>query len=140
MSSVCDPSGRISSYDLNVVIDPCNAGTSIGTFDKPTTATDCLCRSGFKPKSTTWTFTTADIPELAQPTPKGELNFYMEDGAGYAAFVQGALVKVNNKIYPQIYQRNGNLTSLTIPTTLLADSVTYTVSPAVYGYWTFRGV
>lgn len=65
---------------------------------------------------------------------------YMEDGTGYAAFVQGALVKINNKVFAQIYQRNGNLTSLTLPTTQQPTSVTFTVSPAVYGYWTFRGV
>jgi hypothetical protein len=140
---MCDASQSISTYDLSVIINPCNPSGSIGTYDGSTSGGGdcCLCRAGYKSKSTTWTFTTADIPELAKSTPKGELNLYMEDGAGYAAFVQGALCKINNKITPQVYQRNGNLVSFSMPTTsATATTFTVTVSPAVYGYWTFRGV
>ena len=139
---MCDPSTLISTYALSVIINPCNPGGSIGTYDQGgTVANDCLSRSGYKAKSSTWTFTTADIPELSGATTKGELNFYMEDGTGYAAFVQGAIVKTNNKIIGNIYQRNGNLTTFSAsPVTGTATTITYTVTPAVSGYWTFRGV
>lgn len=133
----CTTGQSIGQYNVSAV-NPCNPSGSIGSYVPFTNS--CLSRSGQKPKSTTWTFTIADIPEFSQPNVKGELNFYMQDGSGYAGFVQGALCKINNKITAQIYQRNGNLTSLPTPTTTYSDKIVYTITPAVYGYWTFRGI
>lgn len=135
---MCDAASRISSYSTPyVAIDPCNASTSIGNYDKPTTGDDCLCMSGFKPLSSTWTLTSADIPLLSTEFVKGELNFYVQDGAGVVSFVQGTVAKTSGTITARAYQRNGNLTNVAFAST--ATTITITWSPAVSGYWSFRG-
>ena len=136
---MCDAQSRIATYNTAYLIDPCNAANSIGTYDKvPGGAGDCLCSSGYKPKSTTWTLTPTDIPVLQNEFCKGELNFYVQDGAGVVSFVQGVVGKTSNLITARAYQRNGNLTSVAFAAT--ATTITITWSPAVEGYWSYRGV
>lgn len=139
MSDVCNPTQTINNYSSgSYAIDPCNAATSIGSYDRPTSDSDsCLCMSGFKSLSTTWTLTSTDIPALGKEFCKGELNFYVQDGAGVVSFAQGTIAKTSNLITPRIYQRNGNLTNVTYTGT--ATSASFTWTPAVSGYWTFRG-
>lgn len=139
MSSVCDPTQTINNYTSgSYAIDPCNAGTSIGSYDQSSSGADsCLCISGYKSLSTTWTLTSTDIPSFGKEYCKGELNFYVQNGSGVVSFAQGTIAKTLGTITARIYQRNGNLTNVT--STGSGTSATFTWTPAVSGYWTFRG-
>lgn len=137
MATVCNSANLISTYTSTYMIDPCKAATSIGTYDQ-SGGGDCLCISGSKPLSTTWTLTTADIPYLVNEFVTGELNFYVQNGAGVVSFVQGTLAKTSGVITARAYQRNGNLTNISFTAT--GTSITVTWSPAVSGYWSFRGI
>lgn len=100
--------------------------------------------SGIKSSSTTHTFTSADIPELANTTMTGELTLYLTNKEANVSNVTMTAITKANSTFPTggtvLYQRVGNFTSVEFTTSDANKSITFTISPAAACTWIFRGV
>lgn len=98
--------------------------------------------NGYKSLSTTHTFTSTDIPCLADSNASGELTLYLKNNKlGKANVTMGVVVKLEGEINSSatmFYQRIGNMDSVDV--TVTTSSLTFLVSPAAECRWVFRGV
>lgn len=98
--------------------------------------------NGWFPVSSTFTFTTVEIPLLANSTCNGELTLYLNDNAGGIANVSLIyVIKVNGTISSSaslVAQRYGNMNDVSL--SVSGNTVIISVSPATECRWMYRGV
>lgn len=98
--------------------------------------------NGVFPYNTTFTFTSSEIPSLANNSCNGELILYMNDNTNsYANISLGYIVKVNNTFLSTstaLSQRYGNYNSVTLTTS--GNTLIITVNPGAICRWIYRGV
>ena len=97
--------------------------------------------NGYKSLSTTHTFTSTDIPCLANSNASGELTLYFKNNKlGRANVTLAVLIKLAGTLSTTSsmwYQRIGNMD--TVELTVSGNNATFTVSPAAECRWVFRG-
>lgn len=145
MSDVCNPTQTINNYSSgSYAIDPCNASSSIGIFDKPATGSECPCRSGYKPTALSHTFNSSDIVELGYPVMSGELSFYIRNvSQGKSNVTIGLVNRGSGSGSVFIYQKSGNYGTpgITMDMTNISSLGEFKLNYPVESEcrWTFRG-
>jgi hypothetical protein len=160
--SVCDPSRFIGTYMTTPLIDPCNAANSIGTYDPSFNGdhtfdggggggggggNDC-CRYtvfGYKSLNTTHTFTSTDIPALADNIVSGELTLYLQNpGSNKVNVTLCLLARAGGSGTAVIYQKVGNYAAtggVTLDSQTFSNTgnLVFTYNPFAECRWVFRG-
>ena len=97
--------------------------------------------NGYKSLSTTHTFTSTDIPCLANSNASGELTLYFKNNKLERANVTLIIIRKTAGVIVDYgwYQRIGNMDAVDI-TAPSSTSIVATVSPAAEMRWFFRGV
>lgn len=87
--------------------------------------------------ATTFTFTSTQLPPMANQQCNGEISLYFNNDA-YVHVSMAVLLRAKGANQQAlIYQNVGNLTS--VATTVNTNSVVFTISPAATCSWIFRG-
>lgn len=115
-----------TSMSQNMTIEPSGICTYNGTF----------------PIGTVFTFTTTEIPCLANTSCNGELTLYLNDYSGnYSNVTLAYIIKIAGSLSgtsSTISQRYGNFNSVTM--SFSGNTVRITVDPECVCRWIYRGV
>ena len=94
--------------------------------------------NGFFPLGTTHTFTSTQLPPLANRECNGEMTLYLNNDL-YVNVTLSVIVKSSGTILQVlVYQRVGNYTSVEMA--ISGNSVVLTCSPAATVRWIYRGI